>query len=154
RVMGLIYATHPLWAFQNYAKAEDPKGQREKEERRSTLETFMDNMGIEPTELNLHMVEAQWFTDAAKLGTAFVKIGLEDQTEAVVVGYEGKKIKGEDETIRSGPRVTKLRHEDVLADPSAQTLEDADFVVVKIPLTRAKLIDRANRKLYDPDIVE
>ena len=154
RVMGLIYATHPLWVFQNYIKGDTTDEKKQYEAKRRVLEAFMEIMGVEPDELNLQFVEAMWFTDAAKLGTAFVKIGMEEVVEAVVVGYSGKKIKGEDETIRIGPKVTKLRHEDVMADPMAQTLDDANFVVVRHKLKRFNLEDRAERGIYDPDVVE
>lgn len=154
RVMGLIFATHPLWAFQSYAKAATDEERKQREDRRSVLENFMEIVGIEPDELDLQFVEALWFTDAAKLGTSFVKIGMEDVTEAVVVGYEEKKIKGEDTAIRSGPRVTKLRHEDVMADPTAQTLDAANFVSARCKLTRFDLEDRAARGLYGKKAVE
>lgn len=154
RVMGLIFATHPLWAFQNYAKASTNDERRQKEERRRVLEDFMEIVGIEPDELDLQFVEALWFTDAAKLGTAFAKISLEDVTEAVVVGYDEAKIKGEDTHIRSGPRVTKLRHEDVLADPRVATLDAAPFVAIRRPLTRFDLEDRGFRGTYDKKAVE
>jgi len=157
RVMGLLYATHPLWIFQNFAKAQSMDERKINEIRRRLLEDFMDLVGMEPTELNLQPIEALWFTDAAKLGTAFVKLSLEDLVEAVVVGYDEtskKKIKGEETTIYSGPRVTNLRHEDVMADPSADTLEKAPFVSVRHKLYRTDLEDRSFRGIYDPDKVE
>ena len=156
RVMGLIGATHPLFVFQNYAKAKTGKERKANEGRKVTLENFMEIVGMEPSELDLQRVEAQWFTDAAKLGTGFVKLSVEDRVEAVVVGYEEakKKIKGEETTIYAGPRVTKLRHEDVMADPTAQTLEDANFVSVRHKLYRTDLEDRAHREIYEKDAVE
>lgn len=155
RVMGLIYATHPLWVFQSYAKAKETDEIKAKEERRRVLEDFMEIAGYEPAELDLQRVEAQWFTDAAKLGTAFVKLSLEDQTEAVVVGYDeaSKRIKGREESVYSGPRVSKLRHEDVMADPSAQTLDQAGFVSVRHKLYRADLEDRGHREIYSKKAV-
>lgn len=156
RVMGMIYATHPLWPFQNYAKAATYDEKKVNELRRSTIESFMEIVGIEPNELDLQRVEAQWFTDAAKLGTSFVKVGYEEQVESVVVGYEegGKRARGVERTIYEGPRVTKLRHEDVMADPAAQTLEDAAFVSVRHKLYRVDLEDRAHREVYDKKAVE
>lgn len=156
RVMGLIYATHPLWVFQSYAKASSTDEYKKKESRRRVLEDFMEIVGIEPDELDLQFVEALWFTDAAKLGTAFTKIGIENIEESVVVGYDEakKRIKGEDVTIRSGPRVRNLRHEDVMADPKASTLEDSDLVTARHSLTRTQLMDRAHRGLYDKSAVE
>lgn len=157
RVMGLVYATHPLWPFKAYQKGKDIKERKAIEDKRRILEDFMESMGIEPDQLNLSFHEALWFTDAAKLGTAFLKVGLEEVVESVVVGYsesKGKKIKFDEETIHAGPRVTKLRHEDVMADPRSQTLEDAPFVVVRHSLTRPQLEDRAEREIYDKAIVE
>ncbi len=158
RVMGLIYATHPLWSFTNYAKASDDKEKRTNELHRTVLENFMEIVGMEPGELDLQRVEAQWFTDASKLGTGFVKLSLEERIEAVVVGYDEakpkKKILGEETTLYSGPRVTKLRHEDVLADPSAQTLEDASFVAVAHKLYRTDLEDRKWSGTYSKEAVD
>ena len=156
RVMGLIYATHPLWPFKSYAKSKASKAMKRAENNRRMLEDFMENVGMEPDHLNLQFVEALWFTDAAKLGTAFVKVGVEENIESVVVGYSEakKKAKFEDQTISCGPRVTKLRHEDVLANPRAQTLEMSDFVAVRHTLTRPQLEDRAERELYNKAVVD
>ena len=158
RVMGLIYATHPLWVFQNFAKATTKDEMKVHELLKRIVEDFMEIVGFEPSELNLQPVEALWFTDAAKLGTGFTKLSLEDITEAVVVGYEEgssrKKIKGNDTTIYNGPRVSNLRHEDVMADPSARSLEDAPFVAVRHKLYRVDLDDRVHRGLYDAEAVD
>jgi len=155
RVMGLVWATRPLWAFQNFRKA---KGDRQKlayETERRVLEEFMDVVGYEPAELNLHPIEALWYTEAAKLGTAFLGIGLEDQTEAVVVGYaEGKSIRGRDHTIYAGPKVYNLRHEDILVNPKYDTLEEADFVAKKRTLSRFQLEERAFNGHYNKEAVE
>lgn len=156
RVMGLLYATHPLWPFANFAKADSNEARKLAEAKRVVLEQFMEIVGMEPSELDLQRVEAQWFTDSCKLGTGFVKLSLEQQIEAVVVGYDEtkKRTKGEETTIYEGPRVTKLRHEDVMADPSAQTLEDAGFVSVRHKLYRVDLEDRAHREIYDKKAVD
>jgi hypothetical protein len=156
RVMGLILATHPLFVFQNFAKASDMTEMKLNESRRAVIENFMEAVGMEPSELDLPRVESQWFTDASKLGTSFTKISLEHQVEAVVVGYTEakKKIRANETVIYSGPRVTKLRNEDVMADPSAQTLEDAGFVSVRHKLYRTDLEDRAWRGIYDKDAVD
>lgn len=158
RVMGILYATHPLWYFQNYAKAPDMDTLKVNETRRVLIEQFMEIVGLEPSELNLQPVEALWFTDAAKLGTGFVKIGLEELTEAVVVGYDEtsnkKRIKANEIDVYSGPRVTNIRHEDIMADPTARTLEDAALVSVRRKLYRVDLEDRAFRGIYDKKAVD
>jgi hypothetical protein len=153
RVMGLLYATHPLWKFSNFSKEKDMATRKLREERRQQLESFMDIVGMEPDELNLQPVEALWWTDATKLGTGFVKVGLEQVMEAVVVGYQEAKTKGKDVTIYDGPRVTNLRHEDVYADPSVDSLDKAAMVAVRHKLYRTDLEDRAFREIYDKKVV-
>lgn len=154
RVMGLIYATHPLWAFSNYAKEKDMQKRRMREERRRQLEDFMDIVGMEPNELNLQPIEALWWTDATKLGTGFIKATYEHNIESEVVGYEEQKIKGNEVDIYKGPRVVNLRHEDVFADPSVDSLEKSAMVAVRHKLYRTDLEDRAFRGIYDKAAVE
>ena len=156
RVMGYVWATHPAWVFKNYVRTKDDKGKKQNEERARMLEDFLDTVGLEPSELNLQPTEALWYTDASKLGTAFIKLSAEEQIEAVVVGYgeAGKKFKGKETTIYAGPRVSNLRHEDVMADPGADCLERAALVGVRHKLYRTDLEDRAHRELYDKAAVE
>lgn len=154
RVMGLLYATHPLWPFKNYAKAKTDDEKKAGEIKRQTIEDFMDLVGFEPSMLNLQEAESLWYTDAAKLGTAFLKLGLEDVQEAVVVGYSEKKIKAKATTIYSGPTVTKLRHEDVFADPKAQSLDKSGFVAVRRTLNRQQLEERGFTGAYTQEAVD
>lgn len=156
RVLGILYATHPLWIFQSYLKTQNPDESHLEEVHRSTLEDFMDLVGYEPTELDLYRVQGQWFTDSARLGTAFVKASLEERTEAVVIGYDDarKQRKGRDVTIYEGPRVHKLRHEDVLAYPDAQTIAESPFVAHRRTLKRQELEARGFEGFYDPEAVK
>lgn len=157
RVMGLVWATHPLWAFQNFVKTATPEEGKENELQRSIIESFMDTMGFEPSELNLHEHEALWYTEAANLGTAFLKLNVEDQTEAVVVGYSdaAKKtgFKGNEVSVYQGPRVSNLRHEDFMADASANSIEGAEFVTAHRRLSRFNLEERGFLGIYDKDAV-
>src|SRR6267142_3642575 len=154
-VLGVHYATHPLWIFQNYAKA--PEGQQENlEKERTCLEDFMDLMGYEPTELDLFRKEGIWYTDACRLGTAFVKMTYEHRVEAVVTGYTDtrkKRIEGSDETLYSGPQVENLRHEDILAVPDAATLQKSGFVAQLRTLRRPELEERGYLGLYSKEAV-
>lgn len=157
RVMGLVWATRPLWTFQNFTKAQGEAEKAANETERRVLEDFMDLVGVEPDELNLHEVEALWYTEAAKLGTAFVKASEERQTEAVVLGYTSdaeKKLRGVESDIYCGPRVTNLRHEDVLANADAPSLGQADFVAHRRKLTRFQLEERKFKGDYDEKAVE
>ena len=155
RVMGLLYATHPLWVFKNYAKAGSDDEKKLNETKKQVVEDFMDLVGFEPSLLNLQEAESLWYTDAAKLGTSFLKIGMEKVEEAVAVGYgDGQKIKARVETIYEGPTVTKLRHEDVYADPKALTLDKSDFVAVRRALNRQQLEERMFTGAYSKEAVE
>ncbi len=157
RVMGLVWATHPLWVFRNYAKAAAEQEKINNETERRVLEEFMDLVGFEPDELNLHEVEALWYTEAAAYGASFVKITLEDQVEAVVVGMTSdadRKIRGQEHSIYTGPKVCNLRHEDLLVDPAINSLEHANFVGVKKTLKRFDLEERGFRGDYDQAVVD
>lgn len=157
RVMGLVWATHPAWVFQNFLKAKSDEEKKNNEDDRRTIENFMDVVGFEPSELNLHEIEALWYTEAANLGTSFLKLGVEEDIEAVVVGYESaasKRIRGKETTIYAGPRVSNLRHEDVLCSAKAPSLEKADFVAVCHRLSRFRLEERAHKEIYDKKAVE
>jgi hypothetical protein len=158
RVMGLLWATRPLWIFQNFIKTATDQERKNAEDERRVLEDFMDVVGFEPEELNLHEVEALWYTEAANLGTAFVKLSLEQDTEAEVTGYtsvkDSKSFEGKETTIYSGPRVTNLRHEDVLLDPKCTDIRKSDIVVVKRTLSRFALEERAHTGAYKREAVE
>lgn len=155
-VLGVHYATHPLWVFQNYRKP-TPGQEEEYEKQRQVLEDFMDLMGYEPTELDLFRKEGIWYTDACKLGTGFVKLSYEHNVEAVAVGYTSsrkRKIEFTDEVVYSGPQVDNLRHEDVLVDPAAPTLQKSGFVAQVRTLRRTQLEERGILGLYNKDKVE
>lgn len=157
RVMGLLWATHPLWVFQNFIKAASDQERKNNEDERRVIEDFMDIMGFEPTELNLHEVEALWYTEAANLGTSFVKLSLEHNTEAVVTGYTeagSGGFRGIERDIYVGPKVTNLRHEDVLCDARVNDLRNSDFVAVRRVLSRFQLEERGHKELYSKKAVE
>lgn len=157
RVLGLLFATHPLWVFENYVRTQDQNERKTNENMRRVIEDYMDLVGFEPTELDLYRVEGQWFTDSAKLGTGFVKLALEQDTESIILGYADDakhKLRGEEIDVYSGPRVRKIRHEDFLGDPSAQTVEELDFYAIRCTLKRQQLESRGFTGAYDKRAVE
>ena len=158
RVLGLLYATHPLWVFQDFRKFNpDSADAFERANReRSTLEDFMDLVGDEPSELDLYRLEGLWYTDAARLGTAFLKVGFEHNVEVTNVGYTSSKskVQGDESTIYSGPRVHKLRHEDVALTPDAPTPGEAEFVYQVRTLRRKALEERGFTGAYDRAAVD
>jgi hypothetical protein len=159
RILGLAYATHPLWPFQDYRKfdpADTQQFEHASKERR-TLEDFMDIMGFEPSELDLYRIEGLWCTDMIRLGTAFLKLGYEHKVETTNVGYtsaRSKVIQGDETTIYSGPRVHKLRHEDVFLTPDASTPGEAEFVFQVRTLRRKALEERAFTGAYSKAAVD
>lgn len=159
RVLGLLYATHPLWAFQDFRKFDPDKRddlERAENERRA-LENFMDLVGYEPDELDLYRLEGLWYTDAARLGTAFLTVGFEDIQEVTTVGYTSSKSKameGEESTVYFGPRVYKLRHEDVALTPDASTPGQAEFVFKVRTLRRKALEERGFIGAYHKNKVD
>ena len=159
RILGLAYATHPLWTFQDYRHfdpVDNARFEAAANERR-TLEDFMDLVAFEPSELDLYRIEGLWCTDMIRLGTAFLKLAYEHKTEVTNVGYTSSKskvIQGDDSTIYSGPRVHKLRHEDVLLTPDAPTPGEAEFVVQVRTLRRKALEERGFTGAYDRAAVD
>lgn len=157
RVIELVYATHPLWIFQDFRRFDSHQMEEimAAERERRALENFMDLVGYEVSELDLRPLESLWYTDAAKLGTGFVKLTYENRVEVTNIGYtaSSSKVQGDESTIYSGPRVHKLAHEDVCATPDANTLGEAEFVFQVRPLRRKALEERAFTGVYDKDAV-
>lgn len=159
RILGLAYATHPLWPFQDYRRfdpADNAAFESASRERR-TLEDFMDLVAFEPSELDLYRIEGLWCTDMIRLGTAFIKLGYEHKVESTNVGYtsaKSKVIQADESTIYSGPRVHKLRHEDVLLTPDASTPGEAEFVCQTRNLRRKALEERAFTGAYQRAAVD
>lgn len=157
RVMGLLWATHPLWVYQNFVKSATDDERKMLEMERQTIETFMDTVGTEPTELDLHPVESLWYTDTSNLGAGFVKISMENNVEAVVTGYtdsSNRSIRGTETDIYVGPKVTNLRYEDVLCDPRCPNLDESNFVAVRRNLTRFMLEERKFLGIYSQAAVD
>ena len=159
RILGLAYATHPLWTYQDYRRfdpADSERFEAASKERR-TLEDFMDLVAFEPTELDLYRIEGLWCTDMIRLGTAFVKVGYEHKVEAINVGYtsaKSKVLQAEESTIYSGPRVHKLRHEDVAGTPDASTPGEAEFFYQLRTLRRKALEERSFTGAYRREAVD
>jgi hypothetical protein len=150
RVMGLVWATAPIVLYRYFTKTKDEQEAENNSKKSKILEQAMDYFAYEPNELNLWDRENIWFSDSAKIGTAWVCVVPEERVEQVYVGYD-KQNKGanfEEETLYEGPRVLNLRDEDTLYDPDVDTPEDSDFFSRRITLTRRKLQEREFRGLY------
>jgi len=150
RVMGLVWATAPIAIYRYFTKSANQDEAEKNTKKAKCLEQAMDYFAYEPGELDLWNKENIWFSDSAKLGTAWVCVVPEERIEQVFVGYDDKN-KGsnfEEETLYEGPRVLNLRDEDVLYDPDVDTPEDSDFFSRRITLTRRKLQEREFKGWY------
>lgn len=155
RILGLVFATSPLWSYGYPSQAGSDQIAQENAEKKKVLEEFMDTMGMEKSELNLTDVYGYWCTDHIKLGTAFVKAYIEDAIEAVAVGYtKAEKATFREEDIYFGPKVSKLAHEDVLMDPQAPSIEKSQLVAQRLRLNRKQLEERVFLGLYEESAVE
>ena len=157
-VLGVHFATHPLWVYQNYRKPVEGPAEQDYAKQRECLEDFMDLMGYEPTELDLFRKEGIWYTDACKLGTAFVKMSYEHNVEAQAIGYtstrDRRRVKFSNTVVYQGPQVDNLRHEDVLTVPDAPTLAKSGFTAQVRTLRRPELEERAILGIYKREEVE
>lgn len=148
RILGLVYATSPIAIFRNFSKADSSEQAAENEEDVRLLEQFMDYACYEPEELDLYMKESMWFGDCWRLGTAWACVVPEKKTEAVYIGYEGKKTAFEEDTLYEGPKVVIPKFEDLLFDPDSDTPEDSELISRRVTLSRRKLRERAFRGLF------
>lgn len=134
--LGTIYEILPIWVA---GLVGDFSSEEEGEEQRRSTESFMNEMALSKTELDLYRVESKAAHDIASLGSVVVKCPWTTHVEQVVTGLdaEGKFLEDEIE-IYDGPKPEKLAFEDWAATPSAQTWEDAEFKYHEIRLTKAQ----------------
>ena len=135
RVIGLLYLTSPLAIYRYVAKTTDPELAAQKAR---ILEQLFDLLGYEPSELDLYPKESRWFSESAKLGTAFLKAMPENRVEAVVVGYneDKKKTRLKDTLLYKGPQVMNLRNDAVMMDFDADTVDESKLITHKVTLSR------------------
>lgn len=155
RVIGLMYETSPLAYFQYFDEPKDQEQSRLLTRKAELLEKFIDTVGYEPEELDLRRVESLWFSDSAKLGTAWVACYPEKAVEAVYVGYDTgkKKTAFEEETLYEGPKCRVCRFEDILFDPDADTPEESEWLSRKVTLSKRQLQERAFREIFQTEKV-
>lgn len=132
-IIGSIYEIMPLFPTKLVGMWEDSeKG----EEQRSSVEAFMDLMGLEPDELDLYRVESLAANDMAQFGTVCIKQPWETlkETKVVAVNSEDRNKTDVEFTKYDGPRPEKLAIEDWGATPTASTWSKAPFKYHKYTL--------------------
>ena len=140
----------PLAIYRYFYKSDNPEHDAKK---KNTLETFIDNVAYEPDELDLYRKENIWFSDAARLGTAFVKVYPDKRIDVSVVGYDDKTKKTELETSETynGPSVDNLDFEEILCDPMAATWEKSRLKCHIRRLSRHEIEERVFAGFYDKE---
>lgn len=151
RVLGLVYATSPLQYFRYFAKTDNPTRASDKSR---LLEQFYDAVGYEPEELDLYRIDSMWLGDSCKIGTAWVKLSIENRMEVVRVGTgPSKRVTAEEELLYKGPKVSNIDFEDVLNDPAADTPEKSCIWIHKRSMSKHELQERAFRGFFKSEIV-
>ena len=145
RVLSAVFKTRPLWATKEYGEHGGTA-----DEMRTSLEGFMDMMGIEPTELDLYRVYNSWFGEAIRFGTSIVKSPWEKRFEDIPVPGDGtSRIAFVRETRYEGPRPEKLAFDDFGIPPASRTIEAADFKYHCRRMLRHELEERRFLNVYD-----
>lgn len=153
RVMA-VYMTDPLWSAKIFGDIERGKG----DDQRSAVERFLNNMALEPAELDFYRVEEAWFSSTIRNGTGIIKFPWLYHVETQYVSTDG--LAGEDykyetkEIIRlDGPRPENVPLNKFLTDINTQKLEDSSFKCHIMTVSRKKLEDKKALKFYkDLDI--
>lgn len=145
RILGTIFEVMPLWTSEligDFSREEDAGGQQE------VVQSFLNYVGMEPTELDLYRVESQGTDDCVKFGTVMYSLPWIMDIEAECIGEAAGKTAFREVTRYEGPRPEKLEFENWAATPSAPTLEQADFKYKIISLKKQQLEERFFHGVY------
>ena len=153
RVMSM-YFTEPLWTAKIFGDIGPQKG--DGDDQRDAIEKFLNNMALEPAELDFYRVEEAWFSSTIRNGTGIIKfpwlyhienqiISTED-TDLSAAKYETREIIKLD-----GPRPEVVPLNKFLTDITTQRLEDSKFKCHIITLSRKQLEDRKALGFFDSE---
>lgn len=150
--LGSIYEILPLFVSGLVGDwSDNEKG----DEQRSSLEEFLNLMGLSKKELDLYRVESRAAFDNASLGSVLIKLPWVTQTEAIVTGIDSdSKPMFEKEVIYDGPRPEKLAYESWAATPDADTWEGAPFKWHKYTRTKSKCEEAVFNGAFDKEAWE
>jgi hypothetical protein len=156
RVMSM-YFTDPLWSAKIFGEIGPGPGSGD--DQRSAIEKFLNNMALEPAELDFYRVEEAWFSSTIRNGTGIIKFPWLYHVENQVIStgdtddssakYETKEIIKID-----GPRPEVVPLNKFLTDITTQRLEDSRFKCHIITLTRKQLEDRKSLGFFDNDKID
>lgn len=154
RVMSAIIKTQPPWNARIVAGA---MGNPKLQDASSALETFLSYVAYEPSELDLLRVYHEWMGETIRYGTSTLKCPIIREMEDYVLPGDGSGTGSPvfDTRVKyEGPRPEKIRFSDFGINPSAKTIDSANFKYHCIHLQKDDLEYRAYRGLYDKDAVE
>lgn len=156
RVMSM-YFTDPLWTAKIFGDVGPNPG--DGDDQRDAIEKFLNNMALEPAELDFYRVEEAWFSSTIRNGTGIIKFpwlySVENQiistadTDNSASKYETKEIIKLD-----GPRPENIPLNKFLTDITSQRLEDSRFKCHIITLTRKQLEDRKSLGFFDSSKID
>lgn len=149
RVMA-VYMTEPLWSAKIYGDIDAGKG----DDQRSSVERFLNNMALDPAELDFYRVEEAWFSSTIRNGTGIIKFPWLYHMETQVVSMGAmddtqNKFQMKDVLRLDGPRPENLPLNKFLTDTTVQKLDDSPFKCHIITVSRKKLEDRKALKFFD-----
>lgn len=153
RVMAM-YMTDPLWSAKIYGDIEAGKG----DDQRSAMERFLNNMALDPTELDFYRVEEAWFSSTIRNGTGIIKFPwlYSMETQIVSLGEiddTANKFATREIIRLDGPRPENIPLNKFLTDTTVQKLDDSKFKCHIITVSRKQLEDRKALKFFkDEDL--
>lgn len=151
QVMASIYEVLPIW---NCITVGDWGTEANADEQRGALDRFLNLMSMEPAELDLYRVESIWFSSAIKYGFSVLKSPYMIDTEDFCVGSDIDHGPVYRQVIKHyGPRPEVVPFEDFGVNPTATTLDNANFKYHIVHLNKYQLMERKFLKLYDTDKV-
>lgn len=148
RVMAM-YMTDPLWSAKIYGGIEAGKG----DDQRSAVERFLNNMALDPAELDFYRVEEAWFSSTIRNGTGIIKFPWLYHMEKEVVSLgeldsSAAQLDFKDILKFDGPRPENIPLNKFLTDTTVQKLDDSPFKCHIITVSRKKLEDRKALKMF------
>jgi len=149
RIIGTIYEIMPLWTSSLVGEWPDTE---QGGQQRTAFESFMNLMGMEPTELDLYRVESLAANDMIQFGSVLIKQPWETDIERLVTGpsvTNGGEPAFISHTKYDGPRPEKIPIEDWGATVSAPTWEKADFKYHKYTLNKQKIEEKIYTGAFD-----
>jgi hypothetical protein len=151
RVMAM-YMTDPLWTAKIYGDIGPNPG--DGDDQRDAVEKFLNNMALEPAELDFYRVEEAWFSSTIRNGTGIIKFPWMYHVENQIISTadtDNSAAKFETREIikLDGPRPENVPLNKFLTDISTQRLEDSKFKCHIITLSRKQLEDRKALGFFD-----